>query len=125
MFLYPQPLTPICGRSTTPWQAATLHFVRDAANHALFAEWLSPYRKFQATLCNLDLYTFRVCILSPKSVDINSALTIDVWFKAAKKGSHVQFKHPSKLRRVTVPHPKQDIPLTLKSIEKQSGLKLR
>jgi predicted RNA binding protein YcfA (HicA-like mRNA interferase family) len=38
----------------------------------------------------------------------------------------LQFKHPAKAGRVTVPHPKRDIPVgTLKSIEKQSGLKLR
>ena len=44
----------------------------------------------------------------------------------AQKGSHVQFKHPDKKGRVTVPHPERDIPVgTLKSIEKQSGLKLR
>jgi predicted RNA binding protein YcfA (HicA-like mRNA interferase family) len=36
------------------------------------------------------------------------------------------FKHPRKKGRVTVPHPERDIPIgTLKSIEKQSGLKLR
>jgi predicted RNA binding protein YcfA (HicA-like mRNA interferase family) len=36
------------------------------------------------------------------------------------------FKHPKKEGRVTVPHPKRDIPIgTLKSIEKQAGLKLR
>jgi predicted RNA binding protein YcfA (HicA-like mRNA interferase family) len=41
-------------------------------------------------------------------------------------GSHKQFKHPSKPGRVTVPHPKRDIPVgTLRSIEKQAGLKLR
>jgi predicted RNA binding protein YcfA (HicA-like mRNA interferase family) len=46
--------------------------------------------------------------------------------QVAQKGSHLQFKHPAKSGRVTVPHPKRDIPLgTLKSIEKQSGLKLR
>jgi len=44
----------------------------------------------------------------------------------AQKGSHVQFKHPTKKGRVTVPHPKRDVPIgTLKSIERQSGLKLR
>jgi predicted RNA binding protein YcfA (HicA-like mRNA interferase family) len=44
----------------------------------------------------------------------------------AQKGSHVQFKHSDKPGRVTVPHPKRDIPLgTLRSIEKQSALKLR
>ena len=42
------------------------------------------------------------------------------------KGSHVQFKHPTKPGRVTVPYPKKDIPLgTLKSIEKQARIKLR
>jgi predicted RNA binding protein YcfA (HicA-like mRNA interferase family) len=44
----------------------------------------------------------------------------------AQKGSHVQFKHPTKKGRVTVPHPKRNVPIgTLKSIERQSGLKLR
>lgn len=60
------------------------------------------------------------------SSDIISVLKKDGWTEVARKGSHVQFKHPSKPGRVTVPHPKRDIPIgTLKSIEKQSGLKLR
>jgi predicted RNA binding protein YcfA (HicA-like mRNA interferase family) len=38
----------------------------------------------------------------------------------------VQFKHPVKRGRVTVPHPERDLPAgTLRSIEKQAGLKLR
>ncbi len=46
------------------------------------------------------------------------------WEQVAQKGSHVQFKHPDKKGRVTVPHPKKDIPKgTLRSVEKQSGLK--
>jgi len=46
--------------------------------------------------------------------------------QVAQKGSHVQFKHPTKKGRVTVPHPERDVPIgTLKSIEKQSNLKLR
>jgi predicted RNA binding protein YcfA (HicA-like mRNA interferase family) len=48
------------------------------------------------------------------------------WFKVSQKGDHVQFKHPMKAGRVTVPNPERNIPIgTLKSIEKQSGLKLR
>jgi predicted RNA binding protein YcfA (HicA-like mRNA interferase family) len=40
-------------------------------------------------------------------------------------GSHKQFKHPVKKGRVTVPHPKRDLPVgTLKSIERQAKLKL-
>ena len=61
-----------------------------------------------------------------KSREIISALQGDSWVHVAQKGSHVQFKHPTKKGRVTVPHPERDIPIgTLKSIEKQSGLKLR
>lgn len=61
-----------------------------------------------------------------KSGDVIARLKADGWFEVATRGSHVQFKHPQKPGRVTVPHPKRDIPLgTLKSIEKQSGLKLR
>ena len=61
-----------------------------------------------------------------KSRDIISALQRDGWVQVAQKGSHLQFKHPAKAGRVTVPHPKRDVPLgTFKSIEKQSGLKLR
>jgi predicted RNA binding protein YcfA (HicA-like mRNA interferase family) len=58
--------------------------------------------------------------------DIIVAIEADGWVQVAQKGSHKQFKHPSKLGRVTVPHPKKDVPLgTLRSIEKQAGLKLR
>ncbi|TIQ93845.1 MAG: addiction module toxin, HicA family [Mesorhizobium sp.] len=58
--------------------------------------------------------------------DVIDRLQADGWFKVARKGSHAQFKHRTKPGRVTVPHPKRDIPVsTLKSIEKQSGLKLR
>lgn len=48
------------------------------------------------------------------------------WFEVTQVGSHKQFKHATKTGRVTVPHPKRDLPLgTLKSIEKQAGVKLR
>ena len=40
--------------------------------------------------------------------------------------SHVQLKHPSKSGKVTVKHPAKDFPIgTLKSIERQSGVRLR
>ncbi|WP_342723465.1 type II toxin-antitoxin system HicA family toxin [Bradyrhizobium sp. B097] len=58
------------------------------------------------------------------SWDFIKALKDDGWFQVDQDGSHVQFKHATKKGRVTVPHPKKDIPIgTLKSIEKQSGLK--
>ena len=60
------------------------------------------------------------------SREIIKALKVDGWVQVAKVGSHVQFKHPTKSGRVTVPHPRKDIPLgTLRSIERQSGLSLR
>jgi predicted RNA binding protein YcfA (HicA-like mRNA interferase family) len=75
---------------------------------------------------SLDLYTLNVYFLFMKSGDIIAALKNDGWYEVATKGSHVQFKHPTKLGRVTVPHPKRDIPVgTLKSVERQSGLKLK
>ena len=58
------------------------------------------------------------------SKGIISALKADGWVQVAQKGSHVQFKHSTKPGRVTVPHPKRDVPTdTFKSIEKQAGLK--
>ena len=61
-----------------------------------------------------------------KSGDVIKTLEADGWTEVAHKGSHRQFKHPTKPGRVTIPHPKRDLPIgTLKSIEKQSGLRLR
>ncbi len=60
------------------------------------------------------------------SRDILASLMADGWYEVARVGSHVQLKHLTKPGRVTVPHPKRDLPLgTLRSIEKQSGIKLR
>jgi predicted RNA binding protein YcfA (HicA-like mRNA interferase family) len=55
-----------------------------------------------------------------------AALEADGWYRVGQSGLHCQFKHPTKAGRVTVVHPKRDIPLgTLRSIEKQSGVKLK
>ncbi len=55
-----------------------------------------------------------------------SALIAAGWRQVAQKGRHIQFKHEKIPGRVTVPHPKRDLPLgTLRSIEKQAGIKLR
>ncbi|MBI3344832.1 MAG: type II toxin-antitoxin system HicA family toxin [Gammaproteobacteria bacterium] len=47
------------------------------------------------------------------------------WYLAVTEGSHRQFKHPTKLGRVTVPgKPGDDLPPgTLNSILRQAGLK--
>lgn len=61
-----------------------------------------------------------------KSGDVIRVLESNGWVRVATKGSHAQFKHPSRKGRVTVPHPKRDLPIgTLKSIESQSGLSIR
>ena len=60
------------------------------------------------------------------SRDILRKLRDDGWVEVGQKGSHVQLKHSSKPGRVTVPHPKRDLPIgTVASIEKQSGVALR
>ena len=59
------------------------------------------------------------------SRDVIRALKANGWVEVAQKGSHVQFKHPSRPGRVTVPHPKRDLPLgTLRSIARQAGLRM-
>jgi predicted RNA binding protein YcfA (HicA-like mRNA interferase family) len=58
--------------------------------------------------------------------DVIKAIEKAGWHHVGTKGSHWQFKHPTKPGRVTVVHPSRDIPIgTLKSIERQSGIKLR
>jgi predicted RNA binding protein YcfA (HicA-like mRNA interferase family) len=57
------------------------------------------------------------------SREIIRRLKADGWYRVGQSGSHVQFKHPVKSGRVTVPHPEKDIPAkTLRSIERQSGV---
>jgi predicted RNA binding protein YcfA (HicA-like mRNA interferase family) len=47
------------------------------------------------------------------------------WTLVHATGSHHHFKHAERPGIVTVPHPKKDFPIgTLKSIERQSGMKL-
>jgi predicted RNA binding protein YcfA (HicA-like mRNA interferase family) len=57
--------------------------------------------------------------------DVIRLLTDDGWTQVAQKGSHRQFRHPSKPGKVTVPgNPSDDVPPgTLNSILRQAGLK--
>jgi predicted RNA binding protein YcfA (HicA-like mRNA interferase family) len=60
-----------------------------------------------------------------KSREVIKALRAAGFEQVRQKGSHVQFKHPSRKSLVTVPHPRSELPVGLmKSIERQSGLKL-
>jgi len=60
-----------------------------------------------------------------KVSEILRLLHKDGWYLVATRGSHRQFKHPTKPGRVTVPgKPSADLAAgTLNSILKQSGLK--
>ena len=61
-----------------------------------------------------------------KSKAIISKLEAAGWKQVRQVGSHRQFRHPTKAGTVTVPHPKADMAIgTIKSIERQSGIKLR
>jgi predicted RNA binding protein YcfA (HicA-like mRNA interferase family) len=61
-----------------------------------------------------------------KSRDVIKALEANGWFEVRVTGSHHHFRHPDQPQVVTVPHPRADLPIgTLKSIEKQSGMRLR
>ncbi|MBK1696391.1 type II toxin-antitoxin system HicA family toxin [Rhodovibrio salinarum] len=60
------------------------------------------------------------------SRDIIKLLKADGWQEVHQVGSHKKFAHPTKAGHVVVPHPKKNLPVgTLKSIEKQAGIKLR
>lgn len=57
------------------------------------------------------------------SREIMAKLKTDGWELVQIRGSHHHFKHPTKAGRVTVPHPKRDLPIGLSEvfIAKQVG----
>lgn len=62
---------------------------------------------------------------SYSSREIIKILIDDGWYEVGCDGDHHQFKHSEKKGRVTVTHPRKDIPIgTAKSIERQAGIKL-
>ncbi|GEL05521.1 type II toxin-antitoxin system HicA family toxin [Rummeliibacillus stabekisii] len=57
------------------------------------------------------------------SKEIIRKLSADGWYLVHSVGSHQQYKHPTKIGKVTVPHPKKGLPIkTVKSIAKQAGI---
>lgn len=62
-----------------------------------------------------------------KAKEVQKRLEAEGWvLEPGKKTSHKHFKHPSKPGKVTVPFHSKDLnPWTLKSIEQQSGVKMR
>jgi predicted RNA binding protein YcfA (HicA-like mRNA interferase family) len=71
------------------------------------------------------LYTLKAILSGVDSRSVIQRLKAEGWTQVRVRGSHRHFKHPARPGLVTVPHPKKDLPLgTLKSIERQSGVKL-
>jgi predicted RNA binding protein YcfA (HicA-like mRNA interferase family) len=62
--------------------------------------------------------------LDMKIRDVIKLIEGDGWYLVATKGSHRQYKHPSKAGRVTIAgHPSDDLaPGTLNSVFKQARL---
>ncbi|MBO8155830.1 MAG: type II toxin-antitoxin system HicA family toxin [Bacillaceae bacterium] len=62
----------------------------------------------------------------PKSSrEVIEIIQTDGWYICRTKGSHYQFKHPIKTGTVTIPHPVKTLKKgTIKSIEKQAGVKI-
>ncbi len=57
------------------------------------------------------------------STEFIKLIEADGWELKRTKGSHRQYKHPTKKGTLTVPHPKKDLPTgTLKNMMKQAQL---
>lgn len=60
---------------------------------------------------------------SYSSREVLKILKADGWYEVNCVGDHHQLKHPTKKGRVTITHPRKDIPLrTLKNISLQAGV---
>ena len=58
------------------------------------------------------------------SSDLIRLIEKDGWVIKSVNGSHHHFKHPTKKGKVTIPHPRKDLPIgTVNEILKQAGLK--
>ena len=58
--------------------------------------------------------------------EVIKILKADGWYLDRIRGDHHQFKHAVKKNKVTVTHPKKDIPIgTLKAIECKAGIKFK
>ncbi|EAE5933117.1 type II toxin-antitoxin system HicA family toxin, partial [Listeria monocytogenes] len=57
------------------------------------------------------------------SKEVIKKIEQDGWYLVRVVGSHHHYKHPTRKGKVTVPHPKKDLPRgTERSILKQAGL---
>jgi len=78
------------------------------------------------TAANLLVRCIQICMIClADSRTIIKRIEADGWRLDRVTGSRHQFRHPSKPGTVAVPHPRKDMPIgTLKSIARQSGVKL-
>lgn len=61
-----------------------------------------------------------------RSAEIIKRISRAGWVEVRQTGSHRHFRHATLPGTVTVPHPKSEMAIgTLKSIERQSGVRLR
>ena len=55
--------------------------------------------------------------------EVEKILKQDGWYQVKQKGSHHQYKHPTKPGKVTIPEHAGDVNIdTVKSIMRQAGL---
>lgn len=60
---------------------------------------------------------------SYSSRELIEIITRDGWYFVEQEGSHRHYKHFVRLGKVTIPHPRKDVPLkTARSVLKQAGL---
>ncbi|HBT16029.1 MAG TPA: addiction module toxin, HicA family [Firmicutes bacterium] len=60
---------------------------------------------------------------SYSSTELIKILNDDGWYFYKASGSHHHFKHPIKKGKVTIPHPRKDIPYkTAKNVMKQADI---
>ncbi len=58
-----------------------------------------------------------------RSKDLIRLVEDDGWLLSRVRGSHHQFKHPTKPGLVTIPHPRKDLPQgTVRNILRQAGI---
>jgi len=83
-----------------------------------------PYPLLKTVGIVLIFFLPVVIITTMNGKQVIKQLETQGWYLARVKGSHHQFKHPSRPGLVTVKHPDSDIPAgTLNSIKKQAGWK--
>ena len=78
----------------------------------------------QLTVRNLLRIIGGVEMKSYSSTKIIRLLKKKGWYEVSCVGDHHQFKHSERPGRLTVPHPKKNLPIgTVKSILHQAGIK--